>query len=214
MSIFNKDALSSFFGLSGEEDDYYDNYEEYEERKAVNEPPRRAARPKPQRPVQQQESYSQPAYTQQSEPVVEKPSARYRSAEAHQERDTQQAAYTEKKWFLCVVLINQRLRIQDERQESTANAKTHKITIIEPRVYSEAMSIAKHLFAEEAVLVNFTLVEEDQARRIVDFLTGTVYALDGDIQRVGNEIFLCTPANMEIDSATAQSLANKQFFDF
>ena len=39
------------------------------------------------------------------------------------------------------------------------------------------MSIAKHLFAEEAVLVNFTLVEEDQARRIVDFLTGTVYAL-------------------------------------
>ena len=75
------------------------------------------------------------------------------------------------------------------------------------------MSIAKHLFAEEAVLVNFTLVEEDQARRIVDFLTGTVYALDGDIQRVGNEIFLCTP-NMEIDSATAQSLANKQFFDF
>ena len=54
MSIFNKDALSSFFGLSGEEDDYYDNYEEYEERKAVNEPPRRAARPKPQRPVQQQ----------------------------------------------------------------------------------------------------------------------------------------------------------------
>ena len=39
------------------------------------------------------------------------------------------------------------------------------------------------------MLVNFTLVEEDQARRIVDFLTGTVYALDGDIQRVGNEIF-------------------------
>ena len=36
MSIFNKAALSSFFGLSGEEDDYYDNYEEYEERKAVN----------------------------------------------------------------------------------------------------------------------------------------------------------------------------------
>ncbi|TKP91798.1 cell division protein SepF, partial [Enterococcus faecalis] len=84
---------------------------------------------------------------------------------------------------------------------------THKITIIETRVYSEAMSIAKHLFAEDAVLVNFTLVEEDQARRIVDFLTGSVYALDGDIQLVVNEIFLCTRANMEIDSATAQSLA-------
>ncbi|MGC2980898.1 cell division protein SepF, partial [Enterococcus faecalis] len=80
-----------------------------------------------------------------------------------------------------------------------------------PRVYTEAMTIAKHLVAEEAVLVNFTLEEEDQARRIVDFLTGSVYALDGDIQRVGNEFFLCTRANMEIDCATAQSLANKQF---
>lgn len=130
MSIFNKDALSSFFGLSGEEDDYYDNYEEYEERKAVNEPPRRAARPKPQRPVQQQESYSQPAYTQQSEPVVEKPSARYRSAETHQERDTQQAAYTEKKWFLCVVLINQRLRTQDEHKKAPPMQKHIKLLLL------------------------------------------------------------------------------------
>lgn len=130
MSIFNKDALSSFFGLSGEEDDYYDNYEEYEERKAVNEPPRRAARPKPQRPVQQQESYSQPAYTQQSEPVVEKPSARYRSAEAHQERDTQQAAYTEKK-VVSMRSSNQSATTNTRRaQESTANAKHIKLLLL------------------------------------------------------------------------------------
>ena len=51
----------------------------------------------------------------------------------------------------------------------------------------------------EAVLVNFQSVEEDQARRIVDFLTGTVYAQDGDIKRVGDEIFLCTPCDVEID---------------
>lgn len=60
---------------------------------------------------------------------------------------------------------------------------------MEPRAYSEAMAIAKRIIAGEATLVNFHLVEEKQARRIVDFLTGTVYALDGDIKRVGDEIF-------------------------
>ena len=88
-----------------------------------------------------------------------------------------------------------------------------KITVMEPRAYSEAMAIAKRIIAGEATLVNFHLVEEKQARRIVDFLTGTVYALDGDIKRVGDEIFLCTPTGMEIDSSTAQSFADANLFD-
>ena len=87
-----------------------------------------------------------------------------------------------------------------------------KITIVEPRVYSEAMGIAKQVINGDAVLVNFHLIEEYQARRIVDFLTGTVYAEDGDIKRVGDEIFLCTPKGMEIEG-TAQTLADSNFFD-
>ncbi|MGC3794957.1 cell division protein SepF, partial [Enterococcus faecium] len=48
---------------------------------------------------------------------------------------------------------------------------------------------------------------------IVDFLTGTVYALVGDFKRVGDEIFLCTPTGMVIDSSTAQSFADANLFD-
>lgn len=211
MSFFNKNALSSFFGLSGEDD--YDNYDEYEEQKAVNEQPRRAVRPQaPKQPVQQRPE-PQARVKAASETFTEKPSARYRTTETQQ--DTQEnyqgTAFTEKK---VVSMRSSNTSNSRRAQEKPSNVRANKITIIEPRVYSEAMNIAKHIFANEAVLVNFTLVEEDQARRIVDFLTGTVYALDGDIQRVGNEIFLCTPSNMEIDSATAQSLANKQLFDF
>jgi cell division inhibitor SepF len=84
--------------------------------------------------------------------------------------------------------------------------------IISPRVYSEAMIIAKHVMSGESVLVNFQLIEEYQARRIVDFLTGTVYAEDGDIKRVADEIFLCTPKGMEIDG-TAQSLVESNLFE-
>lgn len=97
------------------------------------------------------------------------------------------------------------------KKEATTNAQ---ITIIEPRVYSEALTIAKKIIANEAVIVNFHLIEEAQARRIVDFLTGTVYALGGDIQRIGNEIFLCTPENIVIDGATAKSLLKDEFQQF
>ncbi|WP_265455369.1 cell division protein SepF [Enterococcus sp. HY326] len=98
--------------------------------------------------------------------------------------------------------------------KKTGSAKNlGKITICEPRAYSEAMTIAKRIIAGESVLINFYSVEELQARRIVDFLTGTVYAQDGDIQRVGDEIFLCTPPDVEIDKSIAQSLAESNFFE-
>lgn len=74
-----------------------------------------------------------------------------------------------------------------------------KITILEPRVYSEAKEIATLLLNHQAVVVNFSRIQDDQAARIVDFLTGTIFAINGDIQRVGEEIFLCTPVNVEID---------------
>ena len=55
-------------------------------------------------------------------------------------------------------------------------------------------------------------MQEPQARRIVDFLTGTVYAEDGDIKRVSNEMFLCTPKSVEIEGA-AKSLMQNDMFD-
>lgn len=88
-----------------------------------------------------------------------------------------------------------------------------KITIVEPRSYPEAMTIADKIISGEPVLINFYLIDEMQARRIVDFLTGTVYAQDGDIQRVGDEIFLCTPSDVEIDISVAQTLTETTFFD-
>lgn len=102
-----------------------------------------------------------------------------------------------------VVSLRQNMKTptNTKRQHGTSHSKGNasKITILEPRNYQEVKKIAQHVLNGEAVLVNFQSVEEDQARRIVDFLTGTVYAQDGDIKRVGDEIFLCTPCDVEID---------------
>lgn len=82
--------------------------------------------------------------------------------------------------------------------QSATSLKNSKVILIEPRVYAEAQDIAEHLKNKRATIVNLQRIDRDQGLRIIDFLSGTVYALGGDIQRVGNDIFLCTPDNMEV----------------
>ncbi|MDE1547929.1 cell division protein SepF [Jeotgalibaca caeni] len=74
------------------------------------------------------------------------------------------------------------------------------IHVLEPRVYREAEKIAAYLLQSEAVLVNFRRMEADEAAKIIDFLSGTIYAIKGDLQKVGDDIFLCTPAEVTISN--------------
>lgn len=77
--------------------------------------------------------------------------------------------------------------------------KTAQIVVYEPRIYTDAQEIGSHLLKHRAVDFNFDRIEADDARRIVDFLTGTVFAINGEIKRIGESIFLDSPAHFEID---------------
>ncbi|MFC0296113.1 cell division protein SepF [Geobacillus jurassicus] len=79
--------------------------------------------------------------------------------------------------------------------------KSAKVVLAEPRVYAEAQEIADHLKSRRAVIVNLQRIQHEQAKRIVDFLSGTVYAIGGDIQQVGTKIFLCTPENVDVSGS-------------
>lgn len=81
---------------------------------------------------------------------------------------------------------------------AAAANKNSKVVLVEPRVYAEAQDIAENLKNKRATIVNLQRIERDQGIRIIDFLSGTVYALGGDIQRIGTDIFLCTPDNVEV----------------
>ena len=74
-----------------------------------------------------------------------------------------------------------------------------KMVLVEPRAYSESQQIADYLKARNAVVVNLKRVTPDQAKRIIDFLSGTLYAIKGDLQKLGNGIFLCTPNNVNVE---------------
>mgnify|MGYP001250107774 FL=1 len=83
-------------------------------------------------------------------------------------------------------------------------AKTMRMVLSEPRTYDEAQEIADHLKSRRSVVVNLQRVRREHAVRIVDFLSGTVYALNGRIAKLGPLIFLCTPDNVEITGTIAE----------
>lgn len=82
-----------------------------------------------------------------------------------------------------------------------------KVVLIEPRSYDEVQEIADHLRYRRPVIINLQRVNQDQAKRIIDFLSGTVYALNGDIQKVGSNIFMCTPDNVDIQGSISDLLS-------
>lgn len=83
-------------------------------------------------------------------------------------------------------------------QKPAGGQKASKVILAEPVVYSEATDIADHLKNRRAVVVNLQRIDHEQGRQIIDFLSGVVYTLGGDMQKIGMSIFLCTPDNVEV----------------
>lgn len=83
--------------------------------------------------------------------------------------------------------------------ETSVSSGNGKMILVEPRAFSESQQIADHLKKRNTVLVNMKRVTPEQAKRIIDFLSGTVYAIGGDLQKVGIGIFLCTPKNVNVE---------------
>lgn len=100
----------------------------------------------------------------------------------------------------------------DEEYYSTSREEFHeqngaagsKMMLLEPRAYSESQQIADYLKNRSAVVVNLKRVTPDQAKRIVDFLYGTIYAIGGDLQKLGGGIFLCTPNNVNVEGTISE----------
>ncbi|MBA4601147.1 cell division protein SepF [Thermoactinomyces mirandus] len=114
--------------------------------------------------------------------------------------------------------------VEEERESASSNKgrsnivslhtqKNIRMVLFEPRTYEESPEIADHLKSHRPVVVNLQLVRRDQGLRIIDFLSGTVYALGGNIQKLGNNIFICTPANVDIQGTITDILSEEEARD-
>ena len=107
----------------------------------------------------------------------------------------------------------QQLRAVDQPKQTNrgqvsamnANAMMSKVIIREPKEYSDAQNIADCLKESLPVFVNLQRLDKGLGRRVIDFLSGTIYAVDGEIKRVGNDLFLCTPKSVETDGAVTET---------
>lgn len=102
------------------------------------------------------------------------------------------------------------LKPEEALQENDGQSK---MILLEPRAYSESQQIADHLKMRNTVVVNLKRVTSDQAKRIVDFLAGTIYAIGGDLQKIGGGIFLCTPNNINVQGKITEETQGKDIHD-
>ena len=96
-----------------------------------------------------------------------------------------------------------------ETKAFTDSGNGSKMILFEPRAYSESQQIADYLKKRNAVVVNLKRVTPDQAKRIVDFLSGTLYAINGGLQKLGTGIFLCTPNNVNVEGSITDEAKEK-----
>ena len=86
---------------------------------------------------------------------------------------------------------------QSARDNANGNVKM-RVIVIEPKSFDDAQQVANCLREKRPVVINFENTDADDARRIIDFISGTTYALNGEIKKVGHNVFFCAPSNVNV----------------
>lgn len=86
-----------------------------------------------------------------------------------------------------------------------------KVVVIEPTSYDEVQDICNNLKSKKPIIINFENIDKDVARRMVDFISGAVFALDGTIQKVSNGIVVVAPSNVDILGNLKNGLGKEDF---
>ena len=78
------------------------------------------------------------------------------------------------------------------------SASTMQVIVVKPERFDQVTEIAERLRDKQSVVLNLESTNKDVARRLVDFLSGCAFALDGNIQKVAISTYLVTPYNVEV----------------
>jgi len=101
---------------------------------------------------------------------------------------------------------------QQNKVVNIHSSSQFKVVIMQPENFEDARDICDHLKNKKPVVINLEEVQKECAQRIVDFLSGAVYSLDGEIQKVSAGIFIIAPSNVDIMSEFKEEFKNKGVF--
>jgi cell division inhibitor SepF len=94
---------------------------------------------------------------------------------------------------------------------SARDSKKNRVFVAEPREFEEIQVIADNFKNDIPVIVNLQRVEPDVSKRIIDFCSGLTYALEGDIKKVADRVFLIIPSNIEVNTKENDLLSEDGF---
>ncbi|QZY27953.1 cell division protein SepF [Nocardioides coralli] len=92
-------------------------------------------------------------------------------------------------------------------------AEMSRITTLHPRTYNEARTVGENFREGVPVIMNLSEMDDNDAKRLVDFAAGLVFATRGSIERVTNKVFLLSPPNVTVAAEDKQRLAEGGFFN-
>lgn len=87
-----------------------------------------------------------------------------------------------------------------------------QVHVVEPRIFDDAQDFADRFKGGIPVIINLRLTEQKHAPKILQFASGLVYGLNGKMQKVGEQVYLLTPFNMEVSADEKRRLAEHGLF--
>ena len=99
---------------------------------------------------------------------------------------------------------NRVVNMQNNTSSVNRITSQFKMVVIEPKNFDESPRLVDNLKAKKPVIINLEKLESDTARKIFDFLSGATYALNGNVQKIANNIFVFVPENVDVTSSVDQ----------
>ena len=98
-------------------------------------------------------------------------------------------------------------------RSSEQSSDFYRIETVTPRTYNDARTVGEHYRSGVPVIMNLSEIDDDDAKRLVDFAAGLVFAVHGSINRVTAKVFLLSPANVEVTDEDRQRIAAGGFYN-
>ena len=110
--------------------------------------------------------------------------------------------------------IDERRRVEPRQERRAASASDlARIETVTPRTYNDARTVGEHYRSGVPVIMNLSEIDDDDAKRLVDFAAGLVFAVHGSINRVTAKVFLLSPENISVTDEDKQRLAAGGFYN-
>ena len=89
-------------------------------------------------------------------------------------------------------------------RESMSTGAAIELKVVKPERYANVKQIADHLLNHRTVVLNLEATNKETAKRLLDFLSGVAYSIDGQLKRVASNTFVITPANVDVSGDQMQ----------